>query len=218
MGFVDETDLTEQVEDQELDEAQRRIALANYYMLLTKGGFFDTDSEEAKTVDMEVRNFARHRMAVLLNIKSEKSQELPPQLSEFTKERVEALVQLADRMLAPKATPQQQVVATATPVLVPKKVPPPSEETAVRKKKKKQNVDFSTLPEGATFEDSDGKVWKVVEVGGQKTKISVNGFVKNPHARAIPLGPQATAILEQQASLSSQDYTSKMFDKMMKGK
>jgi hypothetical protein len=101
--------------DEEMSEGQRRISLAGYYMQLAKGGVFKDGTEEAALVDAELKQFARERMDLLLNLGNYKPKvEMP-----FTDGQIEVLKALADRysqkQLAPQQPQQPQVRPLAPP-------------------------------------------------------------------------------------------------------
>lgn len=109
----DETQTEESSDaDDEYSEAEHRLAVAAYYRQLTRGGLFNDDSDEARQVDEEVRQFARERMDILIGIRAEspKSTELP-----FTDEQLSTLRQWANHLIERAAKPTVPVVRPMTP-------------------------------------------------------------------------------------------------------
>lgn len=208
----DEDPIDEQFEevDEHMSEAERRISLAGYYKQLAKGGVFNDGSEEAAVVDAELKQFARERMDLLLNLGNYKPKvEMP-----FTDAQVEVLRALADRYAQKQSTPsgQPQVrplqppAAPAAPQQVRPTVPqvkpltpPPNAQRAsqaasrpARAKKpvakpKAPKVDIETFPLGEVFEEN-GKKYKVVEHpdNGKRMKIHVTARQVG-QARSVPM-------------------------------
>lgn len=169
--------------DAELEEAQFRINLGQYYaVLVKKGGIFKDGSRAAKTVDDEVSAFARERMATLLNLTSapKPKVELP-----FTQEQIQVLVAIANRyMEKQQAIPTVKPPETATPKPAPIAVPTiptiqslapptsvkpeaskPAAPTAA-KKPKKPRLSTKEPVEGMVVEH-EGEYQRYVNDGGQ---------------------------------------------------
>lgn len=97
--------------DEEMSEAERRIQLAGYYKQLARGGVFNDGSEEAAIVDQELKDFARERMSILLNLTSAKPKvELP-----FTEEQIQVLGAFADKVIQKRGEPDAPMVKPLAP-------------------------------------------------------------------------------------------------------
>lgn len=233
LGLEDE--YTEETEEQldgddEFSEAERRLSLARYYQQLTKGGLIDEDSEEARQVDAEVRQFARERMNVLIGIAAEKPAAAPAPELPFTERQVAVLQQWADHMIERAAQPAIRPVAPPAPVKpqptqprikpvaappVKKKSPRPAqvhgpkkraEQLIKPKKEESKGVDYSTIPTGEVFEEN-GKKYKFVESPSldengnpKRVKMDVTAQVRPPTAIPMPRREHMDHITAQHAA------------------
>lgn len=203
--------------DEEMSEAERRINLAGYYKQLARGGVFKDGSEEAAIVDGELKEFARERMSILLNLGTHKPKvELP-----FTADQVEMLKALADRYAQKQASPSQPTVrplaspsAPAAPVATRPAIPqvkplaPPANarkpaqavqkpvakkpaQQAVPKGKPRAGRDYDDISDGEVFTER-GKQYRFVphpdsSIGGRLKVHVTPGPVRNPQAIAMPI-------------------------------
>lgn len=214
--------------DEEFSEAERRLSLARYYQQLTKGGLIDEDSDEARQVDAEVRQFARERMNVLIGIAAETppAPELP-----FPEAQVGALRQWADHMIERAAQPAIRPMAPPSPVkpqpVQPRIKPiaaPPGKRKAARpmpapmpvekkkaeklaKKEEKKN-DYDSIPTGEVFEEN-GKKFKFIDSPSpsldeegkpKRVKMDVTGQVRSPSAIPMPRREHMDMVTQQHAA------------------
>lgn len=169
----------QEILDAELEEAQFRINLGNYYaVLVKKGGIFKDGSKAAKCVDDEVSAFARERMATLLNLSSapKPKVELP-----FTEEQIQVLVAIANRYMekqqaiptvkAPEATSPKpaQITAPVTPTIQSLAPPvvskPEATKPATAKKPKTAKKPTKEIGEGSIVEQQGEFVRYVMDAG-----------------------------------------------------
>lgn len=230
--FADED---EAVEPNSMFEAKRKISLANYYIQLAGGGIFADGSEESRIVDEEVKEFASKRMSELLGIGTPTKQTTVDPvvqniLSQLTPERLNALIQMADRLIQKGNTPVPAVTRpTIIPVVAPKPVvmapkpapktnpnlqqqPPkpaktaPPEPEKPKQQQRRKKVDFEDREIGEEYSEG-GKTWKVVASPstGKKMRVSVGKQVKSPHSKTPLLGAEAAYVSAQQSSASTQN-------------
>jgi hypothetical protein len=179
--------------DEELSEAEKRLAKAAYYKAIVRGGVVEEDgTPQAAEVNAEARVWARQMMGKLLGIAREQA---PVKVeSPFTPNEVTALKKLAGFALAKMgelpAEPQVKMVeAPKTPTLrkiqaqqqqpAPRTAPPaPSKpqpgpgKTATAGKGKKPpkakpgadgTVNYDSIPSKTPFTDTDGQIYKFVD-------------------------------------------------------
>lgn len=73
-----------------LADVDKRLEVAHYYRMLTKGAIFEDQNEATAIVEKELRIFIRERLSVLLNLKGEGEAGAPKQ-GQFTEEEVAIL-------------------------------------------------------------------------------------------------------------------------------
>ncbi|SRR6266851_83501 len=88
----------DEVENQ-MSEVEKRLDIAQYYNLILKDNLFEEETESSQTVQNELREFIRGRLAVLLGMKPEEKKAEPPPPPLFDQEEVAALKALAARVL-----------------------------------------------------------------------------------------------------------------------
>jgi hypothetical protein len=91
--FDELTDLDDQLED-----VEKRLEVAGLYRLLLKDRIFEEDSAAARQVEGRIRRFVKDELKSLLGL-AQPTAIAPPHLSSLTPERIQALVQLADKVL-----------------------------------------------------------------------------------------------------------------------
>lgn len=172
--------------DDELLEAERRLAKAAYYKVIVKNGVIeDNGSQEAAEINAESKLWARQMMVKLL--KGERPEEqkpvqaqLPSVLANLTEKQAVALVKLADKAISMMGeptveptvkkvqtapTPMVKKVKTSAPAPVAKK---PASAPAKPKPKAPPKAadgkpDYDSVPTGEVFRDVDGHHYKFVE-------------------------------------------------------
>lgn len=226
-SFDEELAQAEEQLDEEMDEAEQRINLAGYYRQLAKGGIFKDGSREAKMVDVEVRQFARERMAVLLNLPSapKPQAEMP-----FNENQTTILKDWADHLIAKRSGIANPVVQSPSPPEAPKPVvkqpvkpaitplappvgaqpsaPPrkqskpkaPATQTAkVPSARPKSKVDYDRIADLTPFEEN-GKLYKFVTnpETGKRVKLKIGTEQQVQAPHRLPM-PTA----HQMASISA---------------
>lgn len=162
------------IEDQ-LSEAEKRLAKAVYYKAIIKGGVVeDNGTEQAQEVNDEAKAWARSRMAVLLGVRAEAK----PAVELFTDDEVAALKKLASKVMGLASAPPEPVVkvmpASTAPepkiakVAASKPVSTPEPQNKRRRvmrplKDDEGKIDYDSIPSGKEFKDVDGSVYKFVD-------------------------------------------------------
>lgn len=156
--------------DQQMAEAERRLAKAAYYKAIVQNGVVEEDgSSQANEVNAEARVWARQRMADLLGLTPVAPPAPPPVAVElpFTDREILALKKLVEKMVAAGAVAAEPVVKkvpapptpkvnkvgapkppTAPPTATPSvPVPPPAPEAAKKRgRPAKGTMKISALP------------------------------------------------------------------------
>lgn len=213
--------------DDELSEAEKRLAKAAYYKAIVVNGVVEDDgTENASEVNEEARLWGRQQMAKLLGIQRD---EAPVQVqSQFSEAEVAVLKKLVERAMNLGVGPAPAPVAKKVelpPAPVAKKAAaqpqppkpqarrPQAPATAKKPKpkvppKKGGAVDYDSIPSNEVFTDTDGQQYKFVDnprfdpdVEGSKprTKLKVTNQVGSPRAIPMPTGDQMSLVTETQA-------------------
>ncbi len=177
--------------DEELSEAEKRLAKAAYYKAIVRGGVIEDDgTSQATEVNAEAKVWARQMMGKLLGLAS--AQPAPVAVSQFTPNEVTALKKLAGFALAKmgelpsepvvkqvqapaapqvrKVQAQQQPRKPQAPAAAAPKAPPskPSPGAAGKKpikvtKAADGTADYENTPSMQVFKDVDGQLYKFVD-------------------------------------------------------
>jgi len=209
------SEVNDEVENQ-LSEVEKRLERAQYYNLILKDTLFDDDSESARVVEEELREFVRSRLGVLLGLKHEPRKE-PPKPPPFDEDEIQALKAMAARVLkkpailAPKPEPTRaaapptlkKVEVSFQPKVVPRSIPVPASsprtqskvipKAVVTRQKAKSGSKYRTkadlppaLQEDPAVEVVDGKVFRTVVTEDGK-EVRMN---ITPPTRPTAAGPK----------------------------
>lgn len=118
--------------DEEMTEAERRLAKATLYRQFVTGNIFDGDSQEAREVENEFRLFARYQLRKLLGVGDDAQNPMLP----FDDLQVKVLRAVADQVIAskklrsgpPKPPPRQAPAPKPKPPARPQLRPRPLPE------------------------------------------------------------------------------------------
>lgn len=186
-AFTDDQDI-----DEELREAEKVLAKANYYKAIIRDGVLEEDgSQQVSEINSEVRLWARQQVAGLLKLASaepvQKKVELP-----FSEKEIDVLKQLVGKLLAQRGEsatePQVKRIQNEAPKPTVKKLkndspakrtpkaqqapaPAPTPVAPLppkvpRPKRVKPNaegqIDYDAIETGVPFKDVDNQIYKFV--------------------------------------------------------
>ena len=202
------TDAAQDMVDK-ISEAEKRIRVATYYMQLTKQSVFGDGSEEGAIIDEEIRQFARERMASLLNIDSDK----PAPEAAFTDQEVVILKSVAAKVLSTSMGRDLGVAAPRMAKIAAPKLATPKQQIAPKGVTLKQSAaqphpkQSGEVTLNEVFQE-DGKLFKFVESpsGGDPVKIQVKkkSQVGQPGGpKKFPSKAEMTAISQEQSSATA---------------
>jgi len=170
----------EKTVDEEMSEAERRFAKAQYHRTIINAELFDNDfSDLALEVAQEYREFARQRLKVLLGVESEKPTS-NGSANAFTQEETKVLKQLVAKLLKkpelaepkePSFKPVQGPTAPTTKVASPRVQTKPLKKTEAApaqpkpRGRLKKTVDLPDLPEELIV--GDIKYKRVLDENGE---------------------------------------------------
>lgn len=176
--------------DEELAEAEKRLAKAAYYKAIVRSGVIEDDgTPQAAEVNDEARKWARQRMAVLVGIAAPQPVAAPQAPPQFNDREVVALKKVAEKVLASMgerpadpvvkmqaapAVPTVKKVAASAPPKAPKTPVPPAPKAPAGKtgkpKTKSQlpktasgQIDYAKIPSGEVFTDVDGQNYRFID-------------------------------------------------------
>lgn len=115
-------DLEDEDLEEQLEDVEKRLEVAQHYKLLLKGGLFNSGSEAAALVEREVKTFVKQRLRILLGLETEKPKEAPPAAAQqFTPEEYKVLQAIIGKVIR-----KPEVTATPEPTLRAAEVPAPA--------------------------------------------------------------------------------------------
>lgn len=180
--------------DEEMSEAERRFAKAQYHRTMIKADYFDNDySDIALEVAQEYKEFARQRMKVLLGVEAEKAVSSGSATSVFSEEEIKVLKQLVAKLLKkpelaevkePSFKPVQgPSKPTFKPVKSPEAKPVKKSEAPAPKPRgrPKKTVDLPDLP--SELDIGDTKYQRVLDEEGEH-------FVSFKQKEILPSGDE----------------------------
>jgi hypothetical protein len=172
--------------DEELSEAEKRIAKAMYYKAIVRGGVVEDDgTAQAAEVNDEAKVWARQQMAVLLGLVTAVAP-APKADATFDEREVKALKLLASKLVAmgeEEAKPEpvvKKVSAPTTPVVKKVGAPPappqpkptpkspqktnakPAPVSAKKSGQASKGVDEDRVADGEEFVDASGRTCRMV--------------------------------------------------------
>lgn len=159
--------------DEQMSEAERRLSKASYYRELLNGSLFNGNDIVASEVEREIRDFVRHRLAVLLGV-IEAGPTQP--LQDLTQKQIVVLRSLADAVLGnPKLLSNLGVSSSnlvaekpsipQRPTLRQRSAPETVAQPVRRPVQPRQEVAPTPkvrIPADGTMVTEGGKIWKIV--------------------------------------------------------